>query len=67
MHPEELIKKIGIALSLGGDGTLLNTARFFYKKFNSILGINFGRFGFPDRYCSSESGRYSYHGRKRQF
>ncbi|MCB1195293.1 NAD(+)/NADH kinase [bacterium] len=46
MHPEELIKKIGIALSLGGDGTLLNTARFFAKSLIPILGINFGRFGF---------------------
>lgn len=43
---QEILKKAEIVISLGGDGTLLSTARFFENKEIPILGINLGRLGF---------------------
>ena len=42
----ELLKKIDFAIVLGGDGTLLKTARRMPRKRVSILGVNFGNLGF---------------------
>lgn len=53
---EELIKNIDIAVTLGGDGTLLNVARQLASHEVPILGINMGHMGFlteielPDLY-----------------
>jgi NAD+ kinase len=48
--PEERIltspSQIHVALSLGGDGTLLRTARFLDGAAVPILGVNLGRLGF---------------------
>jgi NAD+ kinase len=43
---EEILKKAQLVISLGGDGTLLATSRFFSQKEIPILGINLGRLGF---------------------
>ena len=43
---EELDESIDFIISLGGDGTMLDTATFVRDKKIPILGINFGRLGF---------------------
>jgi len=50
--------KFDLALTLGGDGTILSTARLFARHKTPILGINLGNLGFlaevmPDDYASS--------------
>lgn len=45
-YPSEILQKSDIILSLGGDGTFLNTARIVGNKNIPILGINLGRLGF---------------------
>lgn len=41
-----LLKKADLVLTLGGDGTLLKTARRLQRKSVYLLGINFGNLGF---------------------
>lgn len=43
---EELYDEIEFIISLGGDGTLLDTVTLVRDKKISIMGINFGRLGF---------------------
>jgi NAD+ kinase len=43
---EELIAKAAFVISLGGDGTLLETVAFVKKSGIPILGVNTGRLGF---------------------
>lgn len=43
---EDLTKEIEFIISLGGDGTLLDTITLVRDKKISIMGINFGRLGF---------------------
>ena len=43
---EDLTDKIEFIISLGGDGTLLDTVTLVRDKNISIMGINFGRLGF---------------------
>ena len=43
---EDLTDEIEIIISLGGDGTLLDTVTLVRNKQISIMGINFGRLGF---------------------
>ena len=42
---KELINKADLIIALGGDGTLLNVAKYINKKID-VLGINLGGFGF---------------------
>ncbi|MEO8403912.1 MAG: NAD kinase [Chitinophagaceae bacterium] len=44
--PEHLTDEIEFIMSLGGDGTLLDTITLVRNKKISIMGINFGRLGF---------------------
>jgi NAD+ kinase len=44
-HPEGL-DAIDLAVSLGGDGTLLSTARLFYGRAIPVFAVNSGTFGF---------------------
>jgi NAD+ kinase len=44
--PEDLDEQIDCLISLGGDGTLLDTVTLVKNKNIPILGINFGRLGF---------------------
>jgi NAD+ kinase len=44
--PEHLTDEIEFIISLGGDGTLLDTITLVRNKKISIMGINFGRLGF---------------------
>lgn len=43
---EDLTEEIEFIISLGGDGTLLDTITLIRDKKISIMGINFGRLGF---------------------
>jgi NAD+ kinase len=43
---EHLIEEIEFIISLGGDGTLLDTVTLVRDKNISVMGINFGRLGF---------------------
>jgi len=43
---KEIPENISIALSLGGDGTLLSTARLLFKHDIPVMGINLGTVGF---------------------
>jgi NAD+ kinase len=44
-HPDELAD-VKFIFSFGGDGTVLETARFIGRLGKPILGVNFGRLGF---------------------
>lgn len=44
--PEDLIDDIDFIISLGGDGTLLDTVTFVRDTGIPVLGINYGRLGF---------------------
>lgn len=43
---EQLVARSNLVISLGGDGTLLSTARALVNKDTPLLGINLGRLGF---------------------
>ncbi|WP_257607973.1 NAD(+) kinase [bacterium endosymbiont of Bathymodiolus sp. 5 South] len=43
---EQIIEQADLIIVMGGDGSLLNTARTFVDKKIPILGINLGRLGF---------------------
>jgi NAD+ kinase len=45
-HAEQLTDEIEFIISLGGDGTLLDTITLVRDKNISVMGINFGRLGF---------------------
>lgn len=45
-EPEDLVESIDFLISLGGDGTLLDTVTLVRDKNIPVLGINFGRLGF---------------------
>lgn len=46
LTPDDLDEQIDCLISLGGDGTLLDTVTLVKNKNIPILGINFGRLGF---------------------
>lgn len=45
-YPEQMLQESDLAISIGGDGTFLSTARFYSHRLVPILGINLGRLGF---------------------
>ncbi|SIO48739.1 NAD kinase [Chitinophaga niabensis] len=45
-HAEDLNQRIEFLVSLGGDGTLLDTVSFIRDKNIPVMGVNFGRLGF---------------------
>jgi NAD+ kinase len=46
LNDDQLIEKSDIIISLGGDGTLLNTASMTLESGKPIAGVNFGKLGF---------------------
>jgi len=46
LKKEDLLKRADLAIVLGGDGTLLKTARRMPRKKTLILGVNIGNLGF---------------------
>lgn len=50
----DIIKKTSYIFSLGGDGTLLRTARMIGKRDINIVGVNFGKLGFLTEYNPEE-------------
>lgn len=52
---EDLIKKANLIIALGGDGTLLRTARLIQAKGIPIMGINLGGLGFMTTFSAEES------------
>jgi len=46
MPHEEILEQAELVVVLGGDGTLLSTARLFHERDVPILGINLGSLGF---------------------
>lgn len=51
---DEYDKEITFAVVLGGDGTILKTARFYARYSVPILGINLGRLGFLSQAKSTQ-------------
>ncbi len=51
---EEYSQKYTLAIVLGGDGTILRTARYYARYNTPILGINLGRLGFLSQAKSSQ-------------
>ena len=51
---DEYNKETTLAIVLGGDGTILKTARFFAEYSVPILGINLGRLGFLSQAKSTQ-------------
>ena len=51
---EDFINNADMALSIGGDGTFLRTAKFFIDRDVPILGINYGRLGFLNEFSVSD-------------
>ncbi len=49
-----LDKNVDMAVSIGGDGTLLKTARFYSDFFIPVFGINIGHLGFLSQVQSSQ-------------
>jgi NAD+ kinase len=45
-HSDDLDESVDFLISLGGDGTLLDTIAFVRDKDIPVIGINFGRLGF---------------------
>lgn len=45
-HKTELLRKADLAIVMGGDGTLLKTARRMCRNKTLIFGVNFGNLGF---------------------
>ena len=43
---EQMIKNCDIVIAVGGDGTIINAAKFACAENRPILGVNFGRIGF---------------------
>jgi NAD+ kinase len=69
---EYLLKHADLAITLGGDGTLLKTARRLSRKKIYVLGVNFGNLGFltecrPSKMteCLEKVFKGSYHVDKR--
>lgn len=54
---EDLTNDVEFIISLGGDGTLLDTVTLVRDKPISIMGINFGRLGFLASIGRTEMGR----------
>lgn len=46
LNETELVEQVDFFISLGGDGTLLHTARIAGDSEKPILGVNLGQFGF---------------------
>lgn len=53
-----LLDKSDIVISLGGDGTFLNTARTIGRKQIPILGVNLGNLGFMAEVSPSEAQKF---------
>jgi NAD+ kinase len=52
--PEQAVSDMDLAVSLGGDGTLLTCARLLSEKAIPILAVNMGDFGFITEVSKSE-------------
>lgn len=52
---DEIRQKTRLAISLGGDGTLLSTARFFAAQSVPLLGVNVGRLGFLTEFSINQA------------
>jgi len=51
---EKFLNDADIALSIGGDGTFLSTAKLFIDREIPILGVNYGKLGFLTEFSRSE-------------
>ncbi|RMD50755.1 MAG: NAD(+)/NADH kinase [Ignavibacteria bacterium] len=57
LENEKLCSNCDIIISIGGDGTMLNTAYYARKYGTPILGINFGKLGFLAEYDFNDLDR----------
>lgn len=51
---DSMQRGVDFVFVIGGDGTLLKTARFYSKEFTPVFGINLGRLGFLSQTNESE-------------
>jgi NAD+ kinase len=62
-----LLKKSDLIISIGGDGTFLNTARIVGRKNTPILGVNLGSLGFMAEVTPDEINDFIYDIIKRKY
>jgi NAD+ kinase len=53
-EPEQFLNEVSLVMALGGDGTLLRTARLVGNRGIAIMGINLGALGFLTGFAAEE-------------
>lgn len=53
--PAEIVRRAGLLVALGGDGTMLRAARLVGRRQTPIMGVNLGGLGFLTEFATTEA------------